>query len=78
MDQHQNSPGARLSRDMSTLDFAVYGVQELAYVKPVTDDAGATAFSVHAADGTQLAVLGTRELAFAVVRQNDMEPLSAH
>ncbi|HET8728143.1 MAG TPA: DUF1150 family protein [Alphaproteobacteria bacterium] len=78
MDQHQNSPVARLSREMSSVDFATYGVHELAYVKPVVAEGGEAAFAVHAADGTPLAVLATRDLAFAVVRQNDMEPVSAH
>lgn len=77
MDQHQNSPVMRLSREMSPMDFAAYGVHELAYVKPVTAEDGIS-FAIHAADGTPLAVLETRELAFAVVRQNDMEPVSAH
>ena len=29
-------------------------------------------------DGTQIAVLGDREVAFATVRQHDLEPLSVH
>jgi hypothetical protein len=39
---------------------------------------GAGAFAVHAANGTQIAVMADREVAFAVVRQHDMEPVSVH
>jgi len=36
------------------------------------------AFAVHAADGTQMAVIADRDIAFAVVRQHELEPLSVH
>ena len=35
-------------------------------------------YAVHAADGTQIAVLPDRNVAFATVRQHDLEPLSVH
>jgi hypothetical protein len=53
------------------------GMEDLAYIKPVVED-GVEAFAVCAADGTQMAVIPNRNLAFAVVRQHDMEPLSVH
>ena len=37
-----------------------------------------TSSSYAAADGTRMAVIPNRDLAFAVVRQNDMEPVSVH
>ena len=64
-------------RKLSPQDFAAFGVDHVAYVRPVTVD-DAPAFSVHAADGTPLTVLPDRDVAFATVRQNDMEPLSVH
>ena len=39
---------------------------------------GAPGYTVHAADGTQIALLPDREVAFATVRQNDLEPVSVH
>ena len=66
-----------LSRHMSPTDFAAYGTHEIAYVKTV-DQEGSLAYAVHAADGTQLTVMGKRDQAFAVIRQNDLEPVSAH
>jgi len=65
------------SRHISSRELAVFGMQDLAYVKPVLVD-GVKAFAVHAADGTQVAVLPDREVALATIRQHDLEPLSVH
>ena len=61
-------------RAMSAQDFLSLGLGQLAYVKPITLDGG-QGFAVHAANGTRLAVLATREAAVMAARQNDMEPL---
>ncbi len=62
---------------MSASELALLGVQDLAYIKRVVVD-GATGYAVHAADGTEIAVLADRDVAFATVRQHDLEPLSVH
>ena len=64
-------------RHMSSRELALFGMQDLAYVKPVLIN-GVTAFAVHAADGTQITVLPDREIALATLRQHDLEPLSVH
>ena len=64
-------------RQMSPKDLALLGMQDLAYIKAVVID-GATGYAVHAADGTEIAVLADRDVAFATVRQHDLEPLSVH
>ncbi len=64
-------------RHMSSRELALFGMQDLAYVKPVLVN-GVTAFAVHAADGTQITVLPDREIALATLRQHDLEPLSVH
>jgi hypothetical protein len=64
-------------RQLSPKDFAVFGVDHVAYVKPVEVE-GAPSFAIHAADGTQLAVLPARDIAFATIRQHDLEPVSVH
>ena len=53
------------------------GLEQMAYVKPIEAD-GVSAFAVHAADGTKIAVLASRDLAFAAIRQHDLEPASVH
>jgi hypothetical protein len=64
-------------RQMTTNDLAMLGMQDVAYVKPVVVE-GNPGYAVHAADGTQMALIASRDLAFAVVRQNEMEPVSVH
>lgn len=64
-------------RHLSPADFAALGVQDMAYVK-VTEVNGQRAYAVHAADGTPLTVMASRDAAFAVCVQNDLEPVSAH
>ena len=58
-------------------DFETLGLAQLAYVKAVKVD-GQTAFAVHAADGTEIAVMSDREVACAAIRQHDLEPVSVH
>jgi len=62
---------------MSPTDFAAIGLNQIAFVKATVVE-GQPVFAVHGADGTPLTVVKDRDLAFAVVRQNDMEPVSAH
>lgn len=64
-------------RQLSARELALFGMQDLAYVKQVIVNA-VTGYAVHAADGTQIAVLPDREIAFATVRTHDLEPLSVH
>ena len=64
-------------RDISTYDFAAFGVEDIAFVKPVQAN-GTTGYSIHAADGAELGIVSDRNLAFAAVRQHDLEPLSVH
>ena len=64
-------------RHLSAEDFAAFGVDHLAYVKPVLVN-GVAAFAIHAADGTPLTVLPDRDVASAAVIQNDLEPVSVH
>ncbi len=64
-------------RQISPQEFATLGMQAMAYIKRVTVN-DTVAFAIHAADGTQLALLPDRDTAFATVRQNDIEPVSVH
>jgi len=64
-------------RDISRQNFAALGVHDVAFVKPVEVD-GKPAYAIHAADGTEMGVVNDREVAFAAVRQHDLEPLSVH
>lgn len=65
------------SKPLSKTDFTSFGLEDLAYVKIVSID-GQHMHAIHAADGTPLTVIQGRDLAFATVRQHEMEPLSVH
>jgi len=64
-------------RRISPQEFALMGMQDVAYVKrkTVNDEA---VFAIHAADGTEVAVLSSRDAAVATIRQHELEPLSVH
>jgi hypothetical protein len=64
-------------KQMSAHELALFGMQDLAYIKAVVVD-GSTGYAVHAADGTQIAMLSNRDVAFVTVRQHDLEPVSVH
>jgi len=68
---------ANISRHMTITDFAAYGADSIAYIKPVNVD-GKAGYSIHAADGHELAIIDDRSVAEITVRQNDMEPFSVH
>lgn len=75
----RNVPHAAPERPpaMSEADFANWGLPEVAFVKQVTvnDSIG---WSIHAADGTQMGFAPSRDLAFAAIKQHELEPLSVH
>jgi hypothetical protein len=48
-----------------------------AYVRPVIHE-GQQAYAICSADGNLLAIATTREAAFGVIRQHDLEPVDAH
>ena len=59
-------------REMSPQDFALVGLQQVAYIKPTVVD-GVSGFSIHAADGTQIGMAESRDIAFAAVKQDGLE-----
>jgi hypothetical protein len=67
----------QLKRPLSPREFGSLGLDNLAYVKSVTME-GQRLHAIHAADGTPLTMVAGRELAFATVRQHEMEPASVH
>lgn len=58
-------------------DLANLGIGQVAYIRQV-EVHGQPAYAVHGADGQPLVVTTDREVAFAMARQNDLEPLSVH
>src|SRR3546814_1685513 len=63
--------------ELSQQDFLLLGINNIAYVKKEQRD-GKEVFVIHSADGNAITALANHDIAFAAVRQNDMEPLSVH
>lgn len=65
-------------RNIEPTAFAALGNNVIAYLKPVLAD-DKPGLEVHAADGRTLALIhDTRDVALAIIRQNDLEPVSLH
>lgn len=63
---------------MSPTDFEMLGMDHVAYVKEVSDGTSRK-FAVYAANGAEIALMeADRDVTFAAVRQNHMEPVSVH
>ncbi|MCW5771802.1 MAG: DUF1150 family protein [Rhodospirillaceae bacterium] len=69
--------GTSESKAFTPAEWQAFMVNQVAYIKPVVEK-GQPAFAVYAADGTQLAVIGDRDTAFAAVRSHDLEAVSVH
>lgn len=63
---------------ISPSELAALGAEDVAYAKISRDEDGQQFWSIHAGDGTQLGAAQTRDLAWAAIRQNDLEPVSVH
>jgi len=64
-------------RHMSTKELALFGMQDIAYVKHAVGD-GEPGYAVHAADGTQIAFFTSREAAIANAMTHELETVSGH
>ena len=64
-------------RHLTEAQLASLGVSRIAYVRAVRVN-GVEAFSIHAADGTPMALAANFEVALAAVNQNEMIPALVH
>jgi hypothetical protein len=64
-------------KNLSLSDLLVFGLNNVAYLKPVTVD-GQAVFAIHAADGSQLALVASREIGVAAMVEHDLEPMALH
>ncbi len=73
MEQNQGNAWQLLPPDQ----FAALGLDDLAYVKPKLVGERKL-YAIHTADGSEVGIVDGRELAFATITQNDLEPVSVH
>lgn len=67
----------KLHKDVSNKDFLTFGIEDIAYVRPVMIE-DRKAFAIHAADGTPLSVVESEDSALATIHDNDMDPVRLH
>lgn len=78
MTQRQEQNGAAdILKALSTKDFLNFGLHDVAYIRLVDVD-GKQSYAIHAADGTSLSVLESRNAALAMINHNDLEAVSTH
>lgn len=63
---------------LSRQDFLRIGMDEVAYIRTFKPTGNDEAFGVYAADGTQLSVLASMDMAIATLRHNDLMPVTLH
>ena len=64
-------------KGISVADWARFGAEDIAYIRPVEVD-GVKAIAIHAADGTPIGAAPSAELAITAIRQHEMEPALVH
>lgn len=67
----------RADKRFTDQDWLAFGLNEVAYVRPVKME-GQQVFAIHGADGAQLAVVPSAEIAWAALRQHELEPVGLH
>lgn len=72
-----NGVGLAALRHLSAADLARFGLQQIAYLRPVMVE-GVEAIAIHAADGTQIGAAPNAQLAVAAILQHEMEPALVH
>lgn len=71
------SAAALALRNLSVADWARFGAQEIAYIRPVVVN-GVNAMAIHAADGTPIGAAPNADLAIAAILQHEMAPALVH
>ncbi len=76
-DNYPDTQSNPSSAAMTAEAFAQWGMEDIAYVKRANLN-GAVVYAVHAANGEQLATAPGRDVAAALVVQNDLTPVDVH
>lgn len=64
-------------KNLTKADWLAFGLNDLAYLRPAIVD-GQPVYAIHAADGSQLALVASREIGLAAMQQHDLEPMALH
>lgn len=71
-----NTPDKKIN-ESSYIPNHSFDAAALAYIKAVETRMG-NGFAIYAADGSQLAIYGSRDAAIIAAKQHDLEPVQIH
>ena len=72
-----NTQSSHVLKEISPTDWQSFGLNEVAYLRPAIVD-GRNVFAIHAADGSALAFVATREIGLVAMHEHDLEPVALH
>lgn len=68
-----------LIKKLSNQDFLKVGLDQVAYIKVINSQkSDHPHFSIHAADGSQISVMDSYDMALAAIQVNDLQPITVH
>ena len=70
----------RLLRRLSLQDFLHVGMDQIAYIRalPHAGESGEHLHAIYAADGSQISVMESYDMAETAIRMNDLVPVTVH
>ena len=72
-----NTQSSHVLKEISPTDWQSFGLNEVAYLRPAVVE-GRHVFAIHAADGSPLAFVASREIGLAAMQEHDLEPVALH
>jgi len=75
----ENEKTIDLLKELTIQDFLNVGIDQVAYIKKSSDVVqDKSSFSIHAADGSQISIMDSHDMALAAIRVNDLYPVTVH
>ena len=66
-------------KELTNQDFLDVGMDQIAYIRRAKDmTATQEVFAIHAADGSQISIMDSYDMALAAIRVNDLFPVTVH
>jgi hypothetical protein len=80
MDQNSNNHEDELDllKSLTIQDFKKVGLDQIAYIREVDMPNDEGHFSIHAADGSQISIMDSYDMALVAVRMSDLHAVTVH
>ena len=69
---------SNLLKELSIQDFLDVGLNQVAYIRRFDKQKTGNSYAIYAADGSQISVMDSYSSAVAVIRVNDLYPVTLH